>query len=74
MRHSSIHNFSEEKPVRTMSLYPLALYKGDQNLKLDESTLFSMHQLLKYKWNQYLAMRTLVFVNQLTLCPCPLKF
>ena len=57
-----------------MSLYPLALYKGDQNLKLDESTLFSMHQLLKYKWNQYLAMRTLVFVNQLTLCPCPFKF
>ena len=49
MRHSSIHKFSEEKPVRTMSLYPLALYKGDQNLKLDGSTLFSMHQLLKYQ-------------------------
>lgn len=74
MLHSSIHNFSEEKPVRTMSSYPVALYKGDQNLKLDGSTLFSMHQLLKYKWNQYLAMQTLVFVNQLTLCPCPLKF
>ena len=36
--HSSIRSLRKEKPVRTMSLYPLALRKGGRNLQLDGST------------------------------------
>ena len=36
--HSSIRNFRKEKPVRTMSLYSLALRKGGRNVELDGNT------------------------------------
>ena len=46
---------------------PLALRKGGRNLKLDGSTMFSLHRWLKYKWQRYLAMQTLMFASWLTL-------
>ena len=53
--------------IRGESLYPLALRKGGRNLKLDGSTMFSLHRWLKYKWQRYLAMQTLMFASWLTL-------
>ena len=41
--HCSIHNLRKEKPVFSMSLYPLTLLTGGLNRKLNGSTFFSMH-------------------------------